>query len=547
MDEKRYMPNKYGNRFKRKQTKKREIKEISENNAYGYNTSLPYLRIVLGDYLENIPYTLREIKKFSRNPQFYNKELRDLAWWAYNTNGSVRSAVNYICSMHTLDKIIVCKSGKYEKERPKNFARNRKKMMSVLNTINYKKQIRDNLMKNANDGTAYYYFEVVNRPLSNAKFLSDMDVENIVEINESGINASIISLPVDWCKIVNKKNNSYVIAFNLRYFDLFNERELEARLRGMPKEIRDAFNEKREQGLSCEWVILDNNNTIVTKVNSADNQPYGVPMAVTAFDDILYADYFINTKRSVLDNVNNQIIYMTFPEGKEKGSSSLTKTQQEEQHEKVKSAVVNRKSVSGISFFSLASGTKLNKMDVNIDIFDEKNESNIRDSVPSDLGISSASLDGNTKGNYATASLNLELVAGHIYTWIENYMSELNKCINANIIKDPSCVVDCYILPITFANRDNQVKYLKELYSNGKGSLLAWISAVGFDSDAYVSLMDYELECDFENKYPVHATSYTLSNKEAGVGRAKVDNPTNENTIISQSSNSNDNPKPSTQ
>ena len=547
MEEKRYMPNKYGNRFKHKQTKKREIKEISENNAYGYNTSLPYLRIVLGDYLENIPYTLREIKKFSRNPQFYNKELRDLAWWAYNTNGSVRSAVNYICSMHTLDKIIVCKSGKYEKERPKNFARNRKKMMSVLNTINYKKQIRDNLMKNANDGTAYYYFEVVNRPLSNAKFLSDMDVENIVEINESGINASIISLPVDWCKIVNKKNNSYVIAFNLRYFDLFNERELEARLRGMPKEIRDAFNEKREQGLSCEWVILDNNNTIVTKVNSADNQPYGVPMAVTAFDDILYADYFINTKRSVLDNVNNQIIYMTFPEGKEKGSSSLTKTQQEEQHEKVKSAVVNRKSVSGISFFSLASGTKLSKMDVNIDIFDEKNESTIRDSVPSDLGISSASLDGNTKGNYATASLNLELVAGHVYTWIENYMSELNKCINANIIKDPSCVVDCYILPITFANRDNQVKYLKELYSNGKGSLLAWISAVGFDSDAYVSLMDYELECDFENKYPVHATSYTLSNKEAGVGRAKVDNPTNENTIISQSSNSNDNPKPSTQ
>lgn len=547
MDEKRYMPNKYGNRFKHKQTKKREIKEISENNAYGYNTSLPYLRIVLGDYLENIPYTLREIKKFSRNPQFYNKELRDLAWWAYNTNGSVRSAVNYICSMHTLDKIIVCKSGKYEKERPKNFARNRKKMMSVLNTINYKKQIRDNLMKNANDGTAYYYFEVVNRPLSNAKFLSDMDVENIVEINESGINASIISLPVDWCKIVNKKNNSYVIAFNLRYFDLFNERELEARLRGMPKEIRDAFNEKREQGLSCEWVILDNNNTIVTKVNSADNQPYGVPMAVTAFDDILYADYFINTKRSVLDNVNNQIIYMTFPEGKEKGSSSLSKDQQREQHEKVKSAVVNRKSVSGISFFSLASGTKLSKMDVNIDIFDEKNESTIRDSVPSDLGISSASLDGNTKGNYATASLNLELVAGHIYTWIENYMSELNKCINANIIKDPSCVVDCYILPITFANRDNQVKYLKELYSNGKGSLLAWISAVGFDSDAYVSLMDYELECDFENKYPVHATSYTLSNKEAGVGRAKVDNPTNENTIISQSSNSNDNPKPSTQ
>ena len=163
--------------------------------------------------------------------------------------------------------------------------------------------------------------------------------------------------------------------------------------------------------------------------------------------------------------------------------------------------------------------------------------------------MSSASLDGNTKGNYATATLNLELVAGYVYTWIENYMSELNKCINANIIKDSSCVVDCYILPITFANRDKQVQYMKDLYSSGKGSLLAWISAAGFDSDAYISLMDYELECDFENKYPVHATSYTMSNKDkddSTVGREKIDNPTNENTIQSQSSNSNENPKPST-
>lgn len=499
--------------------------------------------------MDDLPCSIHEIRRYARNPQFYNKELRDLAWWAYSINGSVRSAINYICTMHTLDKVVVCKSGKIGKERPRNFAKNRKKMISVLNTINYKKQIRDNLMKDANDGTAFYYFETVNRPLSNEKFLSDIDVENIVEINELGVNASIISLPVDWCKIVNKKNNSYVAAFNLRYFDLFTAKELEARLQAMPQEIREAYLERKDSGLINPWVVLDNNNTIVTKVNATENQPWGVPMAVTAFDDILYADYFVNTKRSVLDNVNNQIIYMTFPEGKEKGTSSLSRDQQKDQHEKVKSAIVNRKSKSGISFFSLASGTKLNKMEVDIDIFDEKNESTIKDAVPADLGMSSASLDGNTKGNYATATLNLELVAGYVYTWIENYMSELNKCINANIIKDSSCVVDCYILPITFANRDKQVQYMKDLYSSGKGSLLAWISAAGFDSDAYISLMDYELECDFENKYPVHATSYTMSNKDkddSTVGREKIDNPTNENTIQSQSSNSNENPKPST-
>ena len=521
-----------------------------EANAYNYDTSLPYFRILLGDYLDSAPFDLHDIRVYTKNPQFYSSELRKLAWWAYNVNGSVRTAINYVCSMHTLDKVVVCKNAKVGKERPRNFARNRMKMISVLNTINYKQQIRDNLMKDANDGTAFYYFEVSTRPVNNRKYLSDYEVEDIVEINQSGINVSIIPLPVDWCKIVNIRNNSYVIAFNLKYFEMFTENEREARLKAMPKEVRDAYMAKGND-FTQSWIVLDNDKTIVTKVNSSINQPWGVPMAVTAFDDIMYADYFINTKRAVLDNVNNQIIYMTFPEGKEKGTSSLTREQQKDQHNKVKEAIVNRNRKSGISFFSLASGTKLDKIKVDIDIFDEKNESYIKDAVPADLGISSASLDGNTKGNYASATLNLELVAGYIYTWIENYMTELNKCINANVIKDPSCVVDCYILPITFANRDKQVQYMKELYSSGKGSLLAWVSSVGFDADAYVSLMDYELECDFENKYPVHKTSYTMSKEEEigtdnSVGRPANDAPTNENTIQSQSTNSNENPKPST-
>lgn len=338
------------------------------------------------------------------------------------------------------------------------------------------------------------------------------------------------------------------MAFNLRYFDQFNDRELKARLQAMPKEIRDGYNQNK--GSINNWIILDDTKTIVTKVNAAINQPWGVPMAVTAFDDIMYAEYFVNTKRTVLDSINNQIIYMTFPEGKEKGTSSLTKDQQREQHEKVKEAVITRRSQSGISFFSLASGTKIDKMDVDIDIFDEKNEASIKDAVPGALGISSASLDGNTKGNYATASLNLELVASNTYTWIENFMFELNKCINANIIMDSSCVVDCYILPTTFANRDKQVKYMQDLYSHGKGSLTAWVSATGFDPDAYISLLDYELESDFENKYPVHATSFTMSGRDEAdskeSGREAVDFATNENTIQSQSSGSNTNPKPST-
>lgn len=61
------------------------------------------------------------------------------------------------------------------------------------------------------------------------------------------------------------------------------------------------------------------------------------------------------------------------PEGKDKGSCALTKTQQQDQHDKVKSAVLNKNNRGGTSFFTVSAGTKIDALDVGTtDIFDEK-------------------------------------------------------------------------------------------------------------------------------------------------------------------------------
>lgn len=213
MPEQNNMTIKNGNKSNGKRRKnyvqKKSTNNNVETNAFAYNTTLPYVYSVLGDYLDSSPNSIREIREYAKNPQYYNKELRNLAWWAYNTNGSVKAAVNYICSMHTLDKVIVCKSRRNKQQRPRNFENNRLKMLSVLDKINYKQHIRDNLMKNANDGTAFFYFETGKRPVNNAKFLSDYDIANIVEINELGLDVSIITLPVDWCRICGRIHRQY--------------------------------------------------------------------------------------------------------------------------------------------------------------------------------------------------------------------------------------------------------------------------------------------------------------------------------------------------
>ena len=518
----------------------------AETNSYMYNTKITceWARL-FSDSCFQSQYTSDEIREYINHPAIYQKELRELGWWAYRVDGSVSSAVDYLRTMHTLDKTVVCKSRTLDGKKPRSFNKNKQLMLNTLEVIKYKEKIRDALLKRCNDGIYFYYFETSAVNSITKKFLNDIDVERIYEINELGINASIISLPVDWCKIVGKKNNAFVVAFDLKYFLQFDERKRDMELLKFPKEIRDGFKKNEKHIGDKSWIVLDNNKTIVDKGKTPDNVPYGIPLAICALDDILYANYFVQTKRNVLDSVNSQIIYEVFPEG-EKGKCTLTSNQQKEQHGIIKEAIVNKKNKNGVAFFSLAAGTKMDSIKVDTDILDEKNENTIKNSVPRDLGISSASLNGEATGNYATASLNIEMVAGNVYSWIENFMNELNKCINANIIKDKRCKIACNILPVTYVNRDKFFNQMKALYSECNGSFMAVIAASGMDVESYLSLLDEEKELNFDEKYMPHASMHTQSSSDNKGGRPSISDGDvkNENTLASKSINGNANPKP---
>ena len=476
-----------------------------------------------------------------KDPMSHNETLRHLSLMLYGTNGSYTNTVDYMCSLPTLDNVIVPFGNSPQKKK-----HNKALMESTLRIIRHKEIIRDALWKMMIEGAAYYYFETSERPLSKAKTMSDIDVESIIEINEAGMNAYCHSLPADYTKIVGIKNNSYVIAFNLDYFDHRLENADKA-IKKWPKEIRDAWNAKHKGGQvdAKNWVVLDNTRTMVMKIRSKREERYGRPLILAAIRDILYKDYFTDTKRGVLDEINNKVIYETFPEGQVKGRSSLTDKQQEAQHETVKNAIFNKNSKGGTNFFSVAAGTKINSLDTtNTDIFDEKNESTINDNVALDLGIASALLNGVGSGSYSSQQLNIELVASEVFQWIEQITEELNKVINLNIIHDPKNRVEVRYLPITHVNKKAMVGYAKDLYTQGKGSLALWAAACGISPDVFVTMLDYELAENWEDKYPVHKTSFTQSSDDDSGGRPETDNPS-ERTIKSRNNNGNDIPSPS--
>lgn len=514
---------------------------------YELNTHIhqEYINMAFG-HDKDSPLSSLMLRKYIKNPFEHIEELRNAARWAYHSNGVVSAGIDYLRSMHTLDGVVVTKS-RSDGTYPDNYQKNKAKMEATLNTIHYKQVIRDGLFCDANDGMYAAYFETKVSAPKLGRYLSDYDIENIYEINELGVNATVVPLPIDRVRIVGRRNNSYQIAFDLRYFDEMDERTRKIRLSAMPKEIQDGWTSRNNGRVKGDWLVLNNDKTIVTKIKSKITDPFGIPFAIAALDDISYAKYFIDTKRNVLDSVNHQIVYETFPEGKERGTSALTQPQQQAQHELVKNALMSRRTnTSGTSFFSLASGTKLDKITLDVQLLDEKNETAIKDCVNKDLGLSASALDGSASGNYSTATLNMELVAANVYTWIEDIVLELNKCINKAIIRDSSCVVNLYILPVTMVNRDRMVGYMNSLYSQGKGSLIAWIASTGFNPDSYISLMEYEKQEDFENRYPVHKTSFTMSARassdQGGRPATESDNPS---TIQTKTNGSNMMPKPS--
>ena len=511
----------------------------NEYCSYNSNTSFSTAYMSIGMTIFDL-YSQEQISNLVKDPIGNNELLREISRILYGCNGTVTNTIDYMTAMPTLDKVLV-PYGKSKQKKQMNIDL----VTSALRTIKDKEFVRDALYKGMVDGIAFYYFETTNRP-SVPRSYSDYEVDSIIEINDFGINASIISLPTDYCRIVGIKNSSYVIAFNLDYFKDCEGESQEKKLRKFPKEIREAFTKRDENNSSKNWVTLDNTKTIVHKIRSAKNEKWGRPLALAAIKDILYSDYFTDTKRNVLDEINNRIIYQTFPE-KEKGVCALTQTQQKNQHEAVKGAVMNKNNRGGISFFSVAAGTKLDTLDsANTDIFDSKNEENLNDTIALGLGVAGGLLNGSGSGNYSSQQNNLELLSAQIFQWIESIQSELNKCINLNIVKDSKNYVEVYYLPITYVNRKEMVSNMKDLYLQGKGSLRAWIASTGMNPNAYVELMKDEINEGYDEIFKPHPTSYTLSKEDNKGGRPESPDSTNPSTVSTKANGGNKQKKPST-
>ncbi|WP_195536335.1 hypothetical protein [Bacillus paralicheniformis] len=502
--------------------------------VYEFNTNMASLESL---FFTELPsgVTYDRVKSWLKDHNVYNKKIRDTSEFLYNSNGVYRNVIDYMVSLPTLDRVVYGTNSDHEQLK-----KDKERYSLALRKINDRIIVRDMIRKLSLKGTGFYYFEsVLNDDYPST--LSDQDISAISEINLSNdFNCSAFPLPIDYCKIIGRKNSSYQMAFDVSYFDKFTGNGRSLKLKRFPEEIRKGYLEYKKD-LNRKWKVLDNNKTIVVKGSADLEDQWGRPIGLAAFIDMVYDEYFVDTKRNILDDLNSTLIYQTLPEGETKGKSALTQGQQQQQHDNIKKALMSKGAVKGMKFFSLAAGTKLNKIETNVDFLKVKGEDELIKRISTNLGFAGSALNGQD-GNYSSQSTNIEMVSSEIFTWLEQIQSEFNKVINANIIKNPRSYVEVYYLPLTHVNRKEKVQNMKDLYTSGRGSLTAWIAATGWNPDAYLSLMAYEKEEGFDEKFPVHATSFTMSKTDNKAGRPELDDVENENTIKSKTNNSNGTP-----
>jgi hypothetical protein len=435
-----------------------------------------------------------------------------------------------------------------DKESYKN---KKKKFNTLLRLLNHEKTTRDILRKIFIDGIYVGILRDTTNKNKDINLSSGM-VENLSRIEGLSLddNFMIQPLDLDYVKFVGFQNNVNIAAFNMQYFDQFKYGGLLNEIKNYPTEFAKAYMEYKKDS-SKQWFILDYKTTIAIKGRSDIDEAYGRPLGMSAFADMKFDSDYINSQYKLVQELASSIYYLVLPEGEKTGSCSLNKEQQNNVIEAFKSAVkVNTSGNSAkISTVSLPPKTEIKLLQKDSSLLKDTLSGENLKRISTGLGFASSALNAASEGtaSYSSLAVNIDLISSQIFQIVSEIAKEYTRVLNHHLNVKPKDYIELKYLPVSWLNKKDISDKAKDLYLQGRGSLSFWIASCGFDIDDYVSMMDYELAEGWEDKYPVHATSFNSDgndNDNQG-GAPKKDNltPNGEKT---RTSGANKNKKPST-
>jgi hypothetical protein len=486
---------------------------------------------------------IEQLRLYIKYPMRYNMQIRKLSRESYNSNGQYNNVISYMTAIPSLDFITVCRENTSVNQKKRKIFNN------IFKKINHKAVTRDICLSAYIDGMFIGILRNTKANNTNPQlqqgFVDSLDRLEGLSMDD---NLQIQPLDLDYCKIIGVQNGTQVAAFNLMYFNQFKHGGLLNEIKNFPPEFAKAYLAYQKDA-SKQWFALDTKSTIVIKFNANTLEPYGRPIGLAALFDIRFADDYYMSQINTVSDLASSIYSLTLPEGAQTGSCSLNKEQQKNLVSAFESAVSSNTSntcgKSKISKLTLAPGATIARMTKDASLLkDTLSDENIK-KISTSLGFASSALNASSEGgaSYSTLQVNVDLILVQIFALIEQIAFEYTRVLNNLISSKGEEIVDIIYLKTTILNQEKSVGNAKDLYTLGGGSRLYWIACAGADVDMYMSLMEYEREQKFDERFPPHLTSFTATGDSNG--RPTETDPKNSNTIKSKSLGSNKQPKPS--
>lgn len=489
--------------------------------------------------------SLEQLKLYCKYPMRYNMQLRKLSREMYGMNGIMSNTTDYYVSIASLDKITTCYDNTTQNQK-------RRKLYDLMtDKINHKLTSRDILLRLCIDGM--YVGFMRNSKASNKDAVIQQGLVDSMQILEGlSMDDSMMIQPLnlDYCRILGFQNNDYVVGFDMLYFNAFVGNDLLGEIKNFPPEFVKAYLDYKKDG-SKRWFKLDQSKTVVLKIKSNIDEPFGRGLAVAALSDMFFSDQYTDSQRANIIENAGTIRWLKQPSGEKQGTCALNKDAQQNQYDNFKNAVSSNSSgsdrrIGKTTTLVLAPGTEVGKLETNTnDTINTLTDENMK-RISTDLGFASGALNGEGNATYSSLQVNIDLVLTQIYQWLEQISWQYTKVFNNLINSKGKDIIKFIYLKTSSLNKKNEYDIAKEMFTLASGSRL-WLYAVGSgDIDTYMSLMEYEKVMDMDALYPPHLTSFTSNNETGDKGGRPSGDSQNTNTQKSKSANTNKTPKPST-
>ena len=466
---------------------------------------------------------LTDLYRYLQNPYSNIKQIRQSSRYLTNKNGILKEVTRTFKSIPTLDYMISWSEYSDEKKIQKY----ERKINDFLEEIDVVDFTRSGLDETAVLGT-------VVTCLRNNKYVQFLDL--------------------DCLKIDRMRNGKWVVEYDLQTISTSSAYDIKSIIDSLPDEVTlEKYNLFKNKGDSAHRYV-ELKNCHVVGLDAPRNTPIGLPLALGAWGSILQKEMINRVERSVADRLIKQIFILKAGYI-DKESTKLVPGPVIQQYSTEISKVLTKKEnkygkaqedTAGSGLISLLQGLDLKALDVNTDMFKKELYEKIDNDIFQSIGVSAGLIyGGGASGNYSVAEMNSQKFFSYIFDILTKFERIINEYIKRLLPKDLSCKFKFF--RTTLFDKQKKVDQYKDLYLQTGITKYYFEAATGLPYQEVIRQAKYEKEVlGVESSIFPPQNAYTRSdNTELPTGRPEDTSPTNENTVRSKSSGSNNNPMPS--